>query len=118
MREPINKEPGSSFVTRCVIEAKPGEGPIFDQRTVPGHVIARLDGYAIIPMERYKELTGIDLFEDGNATAPAGVPTASQRDAFYSEAAKSGWYVSDAPLTSHLGKRQLPIIPMPTPGRR
>jgi hypothetical protein len=47
-------EPAHSYVRNCVLIAREGDTPFLkvDERTV----LARLDGYAVLPMERYKAL--------------------------------------------------------------
>lgn len=52
----VDQVDGKSFVRNCFLKGRPGEMPIFDTATIPGQVIARLDGYAIIPMEEWRQL--------------------------------------------------------------
>ena len=48
------------YIHNCTIKRKDSdEGPLFE--IVNDHVIARLDGYAIIPMEEYRRLTKYEL---------------------------------------------------------
>ena len=47
------KEPEKGYVINCLLELKDGEDMMFRQKD--GLAIAYLDGYAIIPMEKYNE---------------------------------------------------------------
>lgn len=44
-----------SYVTECLISARAGDTPLFE-KTAEGAVIARLRGYAVIPVEDYEAL--------------------------------------------------------------
>jgi hypothetical protein len=52
--EPEVAEPARSYVRNCILVPREGDKPFLhvDQRTV----LARLDGYAVVPMEQYKAL--------------------------------------------------------------
>lgn len=50
-----------SFIKNCYVVGREGEAPLFfgvEQKDGRGAVAARIDGYAIIPIERYEELLG------------------------------------------------------------
>lgn len=52
-----------SFVTNCYVEGRDGDGPLFFQTERPdgrGALAARLDGYVIIPKERYESLVALE----------------------------------------------------------
>lgn len=46
-----------SFLCNCTIMPAPDQAtPMFDINPMNGNILARLDGYAIIPMEEYSEM--------------------------------------------------------------
>ena len=46
----------TSWLRNCILAGRPGDGPLFDGATIEGAYLARLDGYAIIPVETYQAL--------------------------------------------------------------
>lgn len=58
------KNPEDGYVINCYIEPKEGEGPLFDDMPGKDQITARLDGYAIIPMEDYERLKKVEELWD------------------------------------------------------
>ncbi len=50
-----------SYVRNCLLEPREGEKYLFLGRGEDDEIVARLDGYAVIPIERYLNLTGESL---------------------------------------------------------
>jgi len=56
-----------SYVKNCHLSVRPGDPTMFDQQR-DGTVTARLDGYAVIPMEEFNRLQDSEPSEDDESS--------------------------------------------------
>lgn len=57
----MNKD---SFLRNCLLQSRPGEEPLFEEGA-DGRFAARIDGYAVIPVERLRELEALEQAQKG-----------------------------------------------------
>lgn len=53
---PEGADPEKGFVINCLINPREEDCPLFHDPNNDGTLVAKLDGYAIIPIEEYEEL--------------------------------------------------------------
>jgi len=79
------------FVRHCHLQPRPGDAPLFSLLET-GHVIARLDGYAVVPMEEWRDMRAKALDESvRHALTQVLAPGSTHRCFTWAETAGLGW---------------------------